>query len=193
MSVESCSFDELPRRLFLDSSTLQRLESYGEFIFDGGSIDDDDRICSVPGGIDDIEALRCIMFVGQRACLELVVSNSSLQEVEDSGRISYLMWAHEVLGYWQDVLRNYADNDVAPFGRRGVELAQKLESPKFGYFSLKDRLLIRDAVLLECHAFVTMDNKLGKNADHIGKEVGLKVMSPRSYWKLLEPWAAVYM
>src|SRR5262245_60376346 len=68
MSTASCSFEELPRRLFLDSSTLQRLESYGEFIYDGGSIDKKDRIWSVPGGVDDIEALRCIMFVGRRAC-----------------------------------------------------------------------------------------------------------------------------
>jgi len=58
MIPDTCSFDELPRRLFLDSSTLQRLESYGEFIYDGGPIDENDRIWSVPNGIDEIEALR---------------------------------------------------------------------------------------------------------------------------------------
>ena len=59
-----CSYEDLPRRLFLDSSTLQRLESYGEYIYDGGSIEEYDRISSIPHGFDNIEALRQIMFVG---------------------------------------------------------------------------------------------------------------------------------
>ncbi|MBN1360099.1 MAG: hypothetical protein JW993_05885 [Sedimentisphaerales bacterium] len=192
MNTASCSFEELPRRLFLDSSRLQRLESYGEFIYDGGSIDEKDRLWSVPGGIEDIEALRCIMFVGQRACFELVVSDNSFREVEDSGQASYLMWAYEILGYWQDLLRNYVDHGVAPFSGRGEELARELASSKFGYLSDKDRLLIRDAVMLECHAFLTMDNKLARNAVHIEKELRLKVLSPSGYWKLLQPWAALY-
>jgi len=192
MIAGPCSFEELPRRLFLDSSTLQRLESYGEFIYDGGSIEEHDRIWSISGGVDDIEALRGIMFVGKRAFFELVVSNNSFREVEDSGRASYLIWAYEVFGYWQDLLRNYADHGVAPFSGRGKDLARKLETYKFDYLSAKDRLLIRDAVLLECHSFVTMDTKLAKNAAHIEKELGLKVLSPIGYWKLLEPWAALY-
>jgi len=192
MSTDSCSFEELPRRLFVDSSTLQRLESYGEFIYDGGSIDEDDRIWLIPGGVDDIQALRRIMFVGQRACFELVLSDNSFREVEDSGRVSYIMWAYEVVGYWKDLLRNYADHGVAPFSGKGEELARKLNTSKFGYFGAKDRLLIRDAVLLECHAFLTMDKKLAKNAVHIEKEMGLKVLSPSLYWKCLQPWAALY-
>ncbi len=188
----SSAFEELPRRLFLDSSTLQRLESYGEFIYDGGSIDENDRIWTIPGGVVEIEALRAIMFVGQRACFELVLSDNSFAEVGESGRVSYLMWAHEVLTYWQQILRNYADHGVAPLTGRGAQLALKLQSPKFGYMSRKDALLIRDAVLLECDAFLTMDNKLAKNAGHIERELGLRVLSPTAYWKLLQPWAALY-
>ena len=139
MIPDTCSFDELPRRLFLDSSTLQRLESYGEFIYGGGRIDENDRIWSVPNGIDEIEALREIIFVGQRACFELVVSNNSFREVADSGRVSYLTWAHEVLGYWEGLLCNYADYGVAPFSGRGEELARKLETANFGYMSAKAR------------------------------------------------------
>ena len=192
MTPDTCSFDELPRRLFLDSSTLQRLESYGEFIYDGGRIDENDRIWSVPNGIDEIEALREIIFVGQRACFELVVSNNSFREVADSGRVLYLTWAHEVLGYWEGLLCNYADYGVAPFSGRGEELAQKLETANFGYMSAKDALLVRDAVLLECDAFLTMDVKLAKNSGHIESELGLKLLSPSAYWNLIQPWAALY-
>jgi len=193
MTAASGLFEELPRRLFLDSSTLQRPESYGEFIYDGGSIDEHDRIWSVPGGVDEIEALRTIMFVGQRACFELVVSNNSFREVEDSGRVSYLMWAYEVLGYWDGLLRNYADHGVAPFSGWGEEMARKLESAKFGYLSRKDGVLIRDAVTLECDAFLTMDTKLAKNGAHVERELGLRIMTPSAYWKLLQPWAALYV
>src|SRR5260370_21557416 len=101
------------------------------------------------------------------------------------------MWAQEVLGYWQDLLRNYDEHGVAPFSGRGTELARKLETAKFSYLSKKDGLLIRDAVLLECDAFLTMDSKLEKNAGHIERELRLKVLSPRGYWALLEPWAAM--
>jgi hypothetical protein len=188
-----CSFEDLPRRLFLDSSTLQRLESYGEYIYDGGSIEEHDRIWSIPCGFDNIEALRQIMFVGQRACFELVLSTNSFREVEDSGRVSYLSRAYEVLGYWQGLLRNYAEHGVAPFSGRGEKLAQKLETPAFGYLSTKDALLIRDALLLECDAFITMDNKLAKNSGHIERELGLKILSPSDYWELLVPWAALYV
>jgi len=130
--------------------------------------------------------------VGQRACFELVVSNNSFREVADSGRVSYLTWAHEVLGYWEGLLCNYADYGVAPFSGRGEELARKLETANFGYMSAKDALLVRDAVLLECDAFLTMDVKLAKNSGHIGSELGLKVLSPSASWNLLEPWAALY-
>lgn len=188
----SSSFEGLPRRLFLDSSVLQRLQNHGEFIYDGGTIDEHDRIRTIPGGVEEIEALRAIMFVGQRACFELVLSDNSFAEVEESGRVSYLTWAHEVLGYWQHILRNYAEHGIAPLTGRGVQLAPKLQSPKFGYMSRKDALLIRDAVLLECDAFLTMDNKLARNAGHIGRELELSVLSPTGYWKLLQPWAALY-
>jgi len=186
------TFEELPGRLFLDSSVLQRLEKYGEFIYDGGSIDEDDRIWSVPGGVDNLEALRRIMFVGQRAMFELVLSSNSFREVEDSGQSSYLMWAHEVFCYWQEVLRDYDEHGISPFTGRGAELAWKLESPKFGYLGKKDSLLIRDAILLECDAFLTMDTKLERNGGHIERELRLNVMSPNGYWKLLEPWAALF-
>ena len=68
------------------------------------------------------------MFVGQRACFELVLSSNSFREVEDSGRLPYLSWAYEVLGYWQGLLRTYAEHGVAHSGR-GEKLDAKNGSP----------------------------------------------------------------
>ena len=103
------------------------------------------------------------------------------------GRLPYLSWAYEVLGYWQGLLRTYAEHGVAPFSGRGEKLTQKMETPTFGYLSTKDALLIRDALLLECDAFITMDNKLVKNRGHIERELSLKILSPSDYWELLIP------
>jgi hypothetical protein len=50
---------------------------------------------------------------------------------------------------------------------------------------------VRDALALECDAFLTMEKKLAKNAAHIGTQLGLKILRP-DYWALLRPWAALY-
>ena len=92
-------FLDLPQRLFLDSSTLQVLNTYGEFIYDGGSIDTQDRIWSIPDGPENVQA--DIMFVGQRASWELVLSANSLKEVSEGQDTSYLQWAFEVMYYWE--------------------------------------------------------------------------------------------
>jgi hypothetical protein len=133
------------------------------------------------------------MFIGQRACFELVLSHNSFREVEKSGRVSYLLWAYEVLGYWEDIVANYSAHGVAPFTGRGDRLARKLKTANFGYLSAKDWLLIHDAVLLECDAFITMDTKLARNSGHVERELGLKVLLPSGYWRLLAPWAALYL
>ncbi len=68
----------------------------------------------------------------------------------------------------------------------------RLDETRFGYLSAKDKLLARDALALECDAFLTMERKLPKMADHIERELGLNVLRPPDYWALLEPWAALY-
>lgn len=187
------AFSRLPRRLFLDSSTLQVLETYGEFVYDGGSIDPSDRILTIPDGMLNLEALRQIMFVGQRAMFELVLSENSLREVLASGRPTYLNWALEVLDYWQGLLSGYAEGGVAPFTGRGGALAQSLMGQQFGYLSSKDRALLSDALVRECDAFITMDRKLQKNAPHLEQTTELRVLEPAQYWELLEPWAALFV
>ena len=184
---------ELPGRLFLDSSTLQALLTYGEYIYDGGVIETADRLWAIPNGFENIEALRKIMFVGRRALFELVISDNSLKEVSDRGRVDYLMWAYELLDYWQSKLAQYEDSGQAPYTGAGTVLAEKLKGDSFGYLSRKDALVIRDSILLECQAFITMDRKLAKNHDHIERELKLKVLEPVAYWKVLEPYARLFI
>lgn len=182
------SSQRIPRRVFLDSSTLQTLQDYGEFIYDGGEISPTDKIWSIPNGFDNIIALRKIVGVGNRGSLQLAISRNSLQEVLDRNRDTYLQWALEMLAYWEGCLVAYEEHDYA-FSGHGKALAAKFEGSRFDYLSTKDARLVRDAVLLECDVFLTMEGKLPKNALPIEKALGIKVMQPVGYWELLGPWA----
>lgn len=182
-------FDRLPRRIFIDTSTLQTLQDYGEFIWENVPPAATDRIYRVPDGFQEIDALRAIFFVNQRAMFEFVLSKHSVVEVVDRAHPGFLQWAFDVLDHWEACLSGYKMDGFSGTGRL---LAPKLDGLAFGYLSAKDRLLLRDAVELECDAFLTMERKLPKNAPHFQREVGLQILRPSQYWELLRPWAALY-
>ena len=186
-------FDELPWRLFLDSSTLQAFHSYGECIYDGGIISPNDRIWAMPHGPENIQALAAIMLVGQRASFELVLSANSLDEVAERQDAFYSQWANEVTNYWETLLAGYVEQDIPPFEGHGISLAAKLESPSFGYLSKKDKALLVDAIVLECDAFITLDRKLCRNAPHLESQISMRILEPRSYWRMLRPWTALFV
>ena len=180
-----------PRRVFLDSSVLQALHRNGEFVYDGGEIPRNSKFWRIPEGVRDLAALRDIMLVGARGAIELVLSQNSLEEVVDASDSSYLRWAFEVAYYWQDCLASYREQP--PFSGWGANLAVRVEGSSFGYLSTKDKKLVRDAVVLECHAFLTLDLRLTRNAPHLEQALGIKVLRPANYWCLLRPWAALFV
>jgi len=182
-------FDNLPTRIFLDSSTLQTLNTYGEFIWEGIEVEDNNPIWIVPDGIDNLNALRNIFLVNQRANFEFALSQNSLQEVVAKGDNGYLQWAFAVIDHWQSMLDAYVQN---PINQEDLTRAFKLDTPSFGYLGLGDRKLIKDAVMLGCHAFLTMERKLPKNAHHIQQELGLLILTPVRYWDILKPVANLY-
>jgi hypothetical protein len=180
-------FEQLPRRIFLDSSTLQTLQNYGEFIWENVEIPQNNRIWSIPNGIQNLEALRSIFLVNQRAGFEFALSNNSLSEVSGKRDAQYLQWAYDVLDYWHACLE-----EAEALSNDNLRLAAKLDGKSFGYLGAGDRALIKDAALLNCDAFLTMEQRLPKNAQHIQRELGLQVLIPARYWDLLIPWAQLY-
>ena len=54
----------------------------------------------------------------------------------------------------------------------------RLDEPKFGYLSEKDRLLLRHAIVLRCEAFLTVECRLPHNAAHIERELGIRILTP---------------
>ncbi len=82
---ETSSFYDLPRRIFLDSSTLQTLQDYGEFVYENVEPEPDDRIYRIPTGYEELDSLRAIRFVAQRAMFEFTLSDHSFEEVAAKG------------------------------------------------------------------------------------------------------------
>ncbi len=172
--------DFVPVRIFLDSNALQAIQDYGEAIFER-----QDFILRGRSGADreDVEALGGIFLFVERGAFELAVSANSLQEVAARADPGYLQWAFDVLDHWESCVREPEE----PFAGSGRERVRLVDTNRFGYLSTKDAALIRDAVLLECDTFLTLDRKLARNADHMSRELGLEVLRPPELYEVLRP------
>ena len=182
------NLQDLPRRIFLDSCTAQTMRRYGEYIYDGADISETDKLWSVTDGIENVEALRKIFMVNQRASFEWIVSEASLDEGRAKQDPGHMGWLWEVAAYSADCLgRAGAEPSLGSAAR-----AARLDEPKFGYLGRKDRLLLKQAVALDCDAFLTVERRLPTNAAHFERELGLKILTPVRHWALLRPWAALW-
>ena len=93
------SFEFLPRRIFLDSCTAQLLRDYGGYIYEGEAISDLDRIRRLTDGLANLEALRCIFLINERAQFEWIVSPASMQEAFDKGDRGHMRWLWDIANH----------------------------------------------------------------------------------------------
>lgn len=179
-------FESLPRRIFLDSCTAQTLRDYDSYIYEGELIADSDRIHRIPDGIANVEALRDIFLINERAQFEWIVSRGSMQEAHDKGDAGHMQWLWDIADHSEVCLAGAGPT------AESEALGMRLDEPKFGYLSEKDRLLLRHAIILRCEAFLTVERRLPRNAEHVKREIGISILTPVTYWEMLRPWAALW-
>lgn len=172
------SWKALPRRLYLDTGTLQTLFDYGEQVWENELFVAVERDGNVPGLAGEVEALRLIMAINERAGFEFVVTDASLDEVVARGVQSYSRWARDVLDTW--LVQSQRMEPV------------RSDADKPGSVSPKDWRLLLDALEHRCDAFLTMERRLFSQAPAIGRRAGIRVLRPTTYWALVAPWAALY-
>lgn len=181
------SLESLPRRIFLDSCTAQALRDYGGYIYEAQAVYDSDPIHRVPEGIAKIEALRNIFLLNERALFEWIVSPGSMKEAHDKGDSGHMQWLWDIAHHSEACLEGDGQTEESE------DLAARLDEPKFGYLSEKDRLLLRHAIILRCEAFLTMERRLPRNAAHMERELGIRILTPITHWEMLRPWAALWL
>jgi hypothetical protein len=179
-------FEDIPHRIFLDSSTLQTLQDYGGFLYENEQLAMTDPIYRDPKGVTKLEALRLIMQLAERAPFEFALSRNSFIEVHAKGDSRYLQWAYDVLDHWLAGLEEVGDLRGNPVALTAID------SISYSYLGKGDRALLEDAIALECDTFLTMENNLTKNAGHIERTLSLRVLSPIEMWEYLQPWAALF-
>lgn len=172
------TFASLPTRTYLDTSVLQQLFDFGGLLWEDEPFDPTPRASKVSTLQDDLEALRRIFEVNDRAHFEFVVTAASLAEVQGRGDPRYTQWVRDVEDTW------LIQSEGADYQR---QLRQRL-----GSVSVTDWALIADALDTACDAFLTMDRPLASQAPVIERKTDLKVLTPPRYWTLLERWAALW-
>jgi hypothetical protein len=131
---------------------------------------------------DEIDALRMIFMVNQRAMFQFVVTEASWREVVNRARPGYTQWVYDVLDTW--LVHSEGEERPTP--------GRTFEDQRFGMISVKDRRLLQEALDWRCQAFITMERRLPTAAAFIERQTGLRVMRPTTYWNLLSRFAPLY-
>ena len=176
------AWTSLPRRIYVDTSTVQKLHDFGGEVFEGEPFVPVGRAARVQGLAGELDALRMIFLVNQRAVFEFVVTEASLREVVARDKPRFTQWVYDVLDTW--LIQSEGEEQPPP--------GTTFDDRRFRMISTKDRRLLQDALDWRCDAFMTMERRLPTAAVFIERETGLRVMRPSTYWRLLAPWASLY-
>ena len=103
---------DIPGRVFLDTCVVNFMLDYGPTIHDGAGIPSVGMREAA-----DIEALRDIFLVGQRAMWQLAISPYTYSEIartRDQARLGDLhLWFQELWQYWRSTMEQ--ENDLPSF------------------------------------------------------------------------------
>lgn len=187
--MEILCLKDIPLKVLLDTSVVQNVLTFGEYIFDN-YLSEDLRIKLnvLPNQLkQDIDALRNIFGSTTRSPVIPVISTLSLHELsrtpKEKKRRSLLNFGFELLEYSVDVA-GYDMNSLTP---QQALLSDFLPGKT-------DQLLLGECKRAKCQAFITMDYKtILRFRARIEEEENIKALSPSEWWSLLEPWWSLWV
>jgi len=183
---------EIPRRVFLDTSSLNFILECGEYIFDGVTPPAtlSKRI------IKDIDAFYNIFLTGKRASWQLAISPFTYKEIigtKDTTKKYYLEnWFMEIWHYWLNILEQ--NNDLPSFIEAEHTRINLLSSGILDILpNIGDRILVCDAIVYRCDCFCTRDWKtILKYREHL-KSLPIRIITPSEWWNLIRPYAGLWV
>ncbi len=184
--------EDIPKRVFLDTTSLNFILEYGEEIFDGTPFSKElnDRIR------EDIDAFHNIFLSGQRATWELAISPFTYKEIiktNNSEKKHYLdNWFMNVWDYWLNIIK--ANNNLPSFMEAEEAKIKLLSSGILDILpDIEDRILLSDAIVYRCDCFCTRDwHTILKHRDRL-ETLPLKIIAPSEWWNLVKPFAALWV
>jgi hypothetical protein len=176
-------FDQIPCRIFLDTSVVNLLIKNSRVIFEMEAQDSTSSLTRV----QDIEALMHVFAVGARADWTLRTSAKTLDEVRRtiSGELRDRLESYVV-----ETLERGTHESVAGdyLGRRVADSTLLGALP-----GSADRELLGNAIGLGCDAFVTADVKTIVSRRHRLPDLPLRILTPTEWWFQVKPWGGLWL
>jgi hypothetical protein len=182
---EDCArypFENIPRRVFLDTNVVNLLVKHGEQVFEQAPI---------PGDLDDtsaldIEALMHVFQIGARANWDILASRKTLDEI---GQTPDSDVRNDLLDYAVQLVDLPGEDSAfaASFGRRLVDapFVSALPDPA-------DRELIGNAIGFGCDVFCTCDRRTIVRKRERLLQLPLRILTPLEWWAHVKPWGGLW-
>jgi len=183
---------DVPRRVFLDTSSLNFILDNGAYIFNSMT----PPVSLSKRQLQDIDAFCKIFLAGKRAFWQVAISPFTYKEIistHNANKRYYLQnWFMEVWHYWLGILEEA--NDLPSFVEAEHTKIELLSSGILDVIpDIEDRLLICDAIVYKCDCFCTRDwRTILKHRDHLGG-LPIKILTPSEWWKLIEPYSGLWV
>ncbi len=179
----------LPLKVLLDTSVVQNMERFGEYIYDNYlSRKLSVKLNGLPKTLqEDIEALKNIFGPIERSPVLALVSTLSLNELSKTRkkekRERLVRWGLNLLEYSDEITENYRIS----LSEEQVILSDFIKDKI-------DRSLLGECRRMNCQAFITMDYKtILRFSRRLKLDDRINALSPSEWWSFLEPWWALWV
>lgn len=183
LDCERFPFEQIPRRVFLDTNVINLLIKWRTHVFEQEPIPPE-----AEGGIAlDVEALMHIFYVGSRADWDLVGSPGTLDEL---ARTKHSELREDLLDYGIQIVEQYPEDEErkfsADFGRRLASSSLLSALP-----DMADRELIGHAIRLGCDVFCTCDRSTIVSKRTRLPKLPIRILTPPEWWAHVKPWGGL--